>query len=184
MYCWDCKRRLVPETNSALYLSISSKDERISSIGLLSPYDELPFDYLEKVLQEIYGRIHHLPYYKFAFSAHITLDVGLPPANVQSLLKTVCLGITKIPALASAITNYALSPASTVGDKCPTICACSLPYNCVKIRFTVEIILDNSQFLPTISLLSNSPTLPFKHNLKKPSTLILSVLFAKLFPEV
>ena len=110
---------------------------------------------------------------KFAFGAHTTLDVGLPPAGVQSSLKTVCLGITKAPAPASAATSCALSPAGAVGDKCPMIHACPSPCNCTKVRFTVEIILDNSQFLPAISLSSHSPALPFKHDLKKPSALIL-----------
>src|SRR3989440_10336152 len=116
---------------------------------------------------------------KFAFGAHTTLDVGLPPAGVQSSLKTVCPGITKAPAPASAATSCALSPAGAVGDKCPTICACPSPCNCAK----VEIILDNSQFLPAISLSSHLPALPFKHDLKKPNALILSALFAKLFSE-
>src|SRR5438034_7451857 len=103
---------------------------------------------------------------KFEFGAHTTLDVGLPPAGIQSSLKTVCPGITKASAPASAITSCALSPAGAVGDKCPTIRACPSPCNCTKVRFTVEIILDNSQFLPAISLSSHSPALPFKHDLK------------------
>src|SRR5256714_991365 len=120
---------------------------------------------------------------KFAFGAHITLDVSLPPAGIQSSLKTVYLGITKVPAPALTATSCALSPAGAVGDKCPTIRACSSPCNCAKVQFTVEIILDNSQFLLAISLSSHSPALPFKHDLKKPNALILSALFAKLFPE-
>src|SRR5213082_116989 len=120
---------------------------------------------------------------KFAFGAHTTLDVGLPPAGVQSSLKTVCPEITKAPALASAVTSCALSPAGTVDNKCLTICAYPSPCNFAKVRFTVEIILDNSQFLLAISLSSHSPALPFKHDLKKPNALTLSALFAKLFPE-
>src|SRR6266542_6552366 len=120
---------------------------------------------------------------KFAFGAHTTLDVGLPPAGVQSSLKTICLEITKALAPASAATSCALSPAGTVGDKCPMIRAYPSPCNCTKVQFTVEIILDNFQFLPAISLSSHSPALPFKHDLKKSNALTLSALFAKLFPE-
>src|SRR5437764_11108160 len=103
---------------------------------------------------------------KFAFGVHTTLDVGLLPAGVQSSLKTVCPGITKAPAPASATTSCALSPAGAVGDKCPTICAYPSPCNCAKVRFTVEIILDNSQLLLAISLSSHSPALLFMHDLQ------------------
>ena len=54
---------------------------------------------------------------KFPFGAYTTLDVGLPSASVQSSLKTVCPGITKVPAPALAATSCALSPAGAVGDK-------------------------------------------------------------------
>ncbi len=70
---------------------------------------------------------------KFAFDVHTTLDVGLPSAGIQSSLKTVCLGIIKVPALASAVTSCALSPAGAVGDKYPTIRACPSSYNCAKV---------------------------------------------------
>ena len=64
---------------------------------------------------------------KFAFSAHTTLDVGLLPAGFQSSLKTVCPGITKALAPASAATSCTLSPTGTIGDKCSTIRAYPSP---------------------------------------------------------